>query len=165
VESHQGKVAAKPKIHDAAGAVRVGETVAGPLELPLADARVTQVRSDHAFSLVLDEEPPGRQWIVRVEGPFSLADGEHRTATFGENARPSAWGEAIDALLHATLVTGSVAPDGTLTLSFDRGQRMEVLPQEQWEAWQVTGPGEVLVVCGPGGQLSRWPTQHAQEAS
>jgi hypothetical protein len=164
VEGTVGARRAKPAIY-VAGVVRVGEVVAGSLDLSVVCARVTQCRSDHAFSLVLEEGDHGRHWVVRIEGPFSLRGSEHRTETFEAEAPASAWGPAIDALLNATLITAIAAADGALTLSFENGQRVEVSPQRQWEAWQVEGPDGVLVVCGPGGQLSRWPAQGAEASS
>jgi Family of unknown function (DUF6188) len=155
---------AKPTIYDSTGVVRVGETIAGPLELSLASARVTQCRSDYAFSLVLEEDAPARHWIVRIEGPFSLVGSDYRTETFGADGPPSAWGAAIDVLLHATLIAATVAPGGTLTLSFENGQQVEVRAHEQWEAWQVEGPDELRLVCGPGGELSRWAAQGTTES-
>jgi hypothetical protein len=41
--------------------------------------------------------------------------------------------------------------DGRLELAFTDGTLIEVAPHEQFEAWQVTGPGRIMVVCLPGG--------------
>jgi hypothetical protein len=143
-----------------ADGVRVGESIAGPLDLPLAKAAVTQCRVDRGFTLVLDElDAVGRVWTVRIDGPFRLADADkHRTA-FDDDARPSAWGPAIDAVLDATLIDAIVAADGGLSLRFDTGHQLGVPPQRAYEAWQVTGPDGFLAVCEPGGGVSRWPVQ------
>jgi hypothetical protein len=146
-----------PYIVSSDGSVRLGETVAGPLSVPLGGARVVQCQFDHAFSLVLDEDEPGRSWVVRVGAPFSVADTDGRMTSFVDDAAPSAWGPAVDALLHATVVDARVAANGTLTLQFREGPQLNAPPLTQWEAWQITGPDGVLVVCAPGGGISRWP--------
>jgi len=56
-----------------------------------------------------------------------------------------------------TLTRGTVDEDGTLRLIFDRGWTVDVPPNPHYEAWQIAGPGNALVVCGPdGGTLSVW---------
>jgi len=44
----------RPEMHDSKGDVRIGQTVAGPLQPPLEGGRVEQCRLDDAFSLMLD---------------------------------------------------------------------------------------------------------------
>jgi hypothetical protein len=145
----------RPAIHSSEG-VRLGETVAGPLELSLAQARMVQCRIDHALSLVLDGDQAARVWVVRIEGPFSIVGHDRPVESFGSDGPPSSWGPAIDVLLHAVVLAATVSADGTLTLQLEGGRAVKVPAMEQWEAWKVTGPGDALVVCGPDGQLSRW---------
>jgi hypothetical protein len=148
-----------PEIRDSEGNVRVGETVAGPFHLPLAGARVDQCALDHALTLVLDRS--GLVWTVRIEGTFHLTARGGSTQRFesGDDAPPSSWGPAVDALLHDDIAAASVKRDGTLELLFVGGWRVEVPPTDQWEAWQINGPAGELIVCEPGGQLSRWPAE------
>jgi len=148
-----------PRIISADG-VRVGEPIRGPFGLPLAKATVTQCRVDHAFSLLLDEvDAVARVWTVRIEGPFSIENGGKHKTVFDCEAPPSAWGPAIDALLHATLLDATVAEYGALSLRFETGDRLEATALPQYEAWQVSGPGGFLAVCEPGGRVSRWASQ------
>ena len=159
VVSERSKQPAGPRIMSADG-VRVGESIGGPLGLPLAKATVTQCRVDHAFSLLLDEvDAVARVWTVRIEGPFSLTNGDQHTTVFDGEAPPSAWGPAIDALLHETLLDATVTEAGTLSLRFETGYRLEATALHQYDAWQVSGPGGFLAVCEPGGRVSRWASQ------
>jgi len=60
-------------------------------------------------------------------------------------------------LYPGTLVHAFAAPGGTLTLDFANGARIEVPADQNYEAWQVNGPGSRLIVCEPGGDnLSIW---------
>jgi hypothetical protein len=140
------------------GKVRLGETVVEPFDVPLGGARVDQCAIDHALTLRLDES--GQLWTVRIEGAFRLIERDGSCDQFGsDNALASAYGPAIDKLLHATIAEASVARDGTLTFLFEEGRRVEIPLEDQWEAWQINGPAGELVVGGPGGEISRWPAE------
>jgi len=51
------------------------------------------------------------------------------------------------ASVHSALATA----DSELRLSFDEGDAIAVGPDPNYEAWEVTGPGQVKVVAMPGG--------------
>ncbi len=154
------RAGAQPELHDSGGNVRVGQTVAGPLGLPLAGARVDQCCLDHAFSLTFDLS--GRSWVLRIEGNFEIVQAGGATQQFGE-APPSAWGPAVDALLHQTVCDAGVAADGTLRFGFEGGYTVVVAPDIQHEAWQISGPEGELIVSGPGGGLAMWPSTSGHE--
>jgi len=124
--------------------------------VPLAGARVIQCRLDHAFSLVLDEDQPGRMWTVRIGAPFSLSQSGGPSLLFRDNAPPSAWAPAVDALLHADIADAEAAADGTLIVRLRNSSKLEAPPIARYEAWEIHGPEGIFAVCGPGGQLSRW---------
>lgn len=147
---------AVPTIRHSDGSVRTGETIAGPLPLPLKGGRVEQCCLDNALTLTL--EVSARSWSLRIETPFVLVPPAESSERFesSENAPPSAWGPAADVLLHNTIVDANVASDGTLELGFADGYRLHVSPSDQWEAWQFIGPSQEVIVCGPGGGLARW---------
>lgn len=147
----------RPFIRDAEGKTRQGETIDGPLSVPLGSGRVEQCRLDRAFSLAIDTS--GDWWVLRIEAPFVVAAPEGSSERFDSDGRPSAWGPAADLLLHNTVSDASVTAEGVLRLTFTDGTCLEIEPSQQWEAWQIEGPDERLIVCGPGGQLSRWPAQ------
>jgi hypothetical protein len=147
----------RPFIRDAQGSRRQGETIDGPLSVPIGSGRVEQCRLDNAFSLAI--EASGEWWLLRIEVPFVVASPEGTSERFGSDGRPSAWGPAADVLLHNTVADASVTAAGVLRLAFADGTRLDIEPTQQWEAWQLEGPAERLIVCGPGGQLSRWPAR------
>jgi hypothetical protein len=59
-----------------------------------------------------------------MAAPFSLAENGGRSTSFEDDDPPSAWGPAVDALLHATIVDAGVA-NGALTMRFREGATVE----------------------------------------
>jgi len=51
-----------------------------------------------------------------------------------------------------------VDADTTLLLAFADGTTITVRADPRYEAWQVNGPGDFLMVCVPGtsGELADW---------
>ena len=118
------------------------------LTLRLCD--LTWIVIDHRVSLRFDDA------VVTIEGPFVLRSGGGAVdldpgdrATLGP----------LLAVYPDTLTHGSVSSSGVLTLRFLSGATIEVPSSRNYEAWQVEGPGDYLVVCSPGseGALSVWP--------
>jgi len=90
-----------------------------------------------------------------IESPFILElDGNHHEL----DPRDRASLGPILALYPATLETAAVDDPATLTLRFASGASITVRQDPQYEAWQVNGPDNYLVVCTPGtsGDLAVW---------
>lgn len=58
-------------------------------------------------------------------------------------------------LFGATVNSAVAFKTGTLRLVLDHFL-LTVRADPQYEAWNVVGPGDMLVVCMPGGQLAVW---------
>lgn len=117
---------ARPSIREAAGNVRLGEAIVGPLPLPINQYRVEQCRLDNAFSLAVDGS--AQWWLLRIEGPFRVTWPDGTARRFESERQPSAWGPAIDVLLHMTVADANVSAEGTLEVTFVEGARLEVEP-------------------------------------
>lgn len=152
----ENRRASRSLVYNSEGIVSVGETISGPLPVPLAGARVVQCRLDHALTLVLDEDQPGRGWTIRLGAGFSLVASDGSRRSFDDDAPPSAWAPAVDVLLHAEVADAEAMADGTLIVRVHDGSKLEAPPIPEYEAWQIDGPEGLFAVCGPGGQLSRW---------
>jgi hypothetical protein len=59
------------------------------------------------------------------------------------------------ALFGATLSSAVAFKTGTLRLVLGHFQ-LTVRADPQYEAWNVAGPGDIRLICMPGGQLSIW---------
>ena len=90
-----------------------------------------------------------------TESPFVLNFGE---ATYNLDPGERAALGPVLALYPDTLEHAAVDGSATLMLWFTSGASITVKQDDRYEAWQVNGPGNYLVVCTPGtdGQLAVW---------
>jgi hypothetical protein len=140
---------AKPNIRRGTE-VRYGETegrgedvvIANDLLAPVVGQRLVQFRMGCGVHLEL-----GYDFEVTIETALSVADGDARWS--GEPLTAEAAGALLP--LNLRLVTSvKVDRDGKLTLGLGDAT-LSVLPHPMYEAWQVRGPGGMLIVCSPGG--------------
>jgi Family of unknown function (DUF6188) len=120
--------------------------------LPIGKGLVTQLRIDCAFTLLLDA------WIeIRIETPFTYGP-QGGAQRFEPSDAPSL--AALLGLHQAVVTSAELRKDGQLTVAFAGGAVLEVLPDERYEAFQVTGSlppvrrGFTFVAC-PGGGLAK----------
>ena len=127
--------------------------IRGKWLLPVGNGKVTQIRVDYAFTLVLES------WIsIRIETPFSYGP-----AGDARQFEPSdAAGLAPLLGLHqATVTSAEIRKDGRLTMAFADGGELVVPPDERYEAFTVTGSMPPVrrgfsFTALPGGGLSRF---------
>lgn len=121
---HHGHVSAPP---DDAGLIEAR----GSWLLPVGEGKVTQLRIDFAFTLVLES------WIeIRIETAFSYG-----AAGKARQFEPSDSGSLAPLLgLHqATVTSAEIGKEGRLTMAFADGSRLVVPPDQHYEAFTVTG--------------------------
>ena len=108
------------------------------------------VGTDFGYTVALDF---GGGYEVRVEVPFTLrVDGLDREIEPGRDTDAPAVAQ-----LSGQVVSLALADDsGGLRIEFAGGARLLAMPDSNFEAWTVAGPGGLKVVCGPGGELSVW---------
>jgi hypothetical protein len=116
--------------------------------LKLDPSDLTWIVIDHSIRLRFGDA------VVTIENDFVLRRG------FAEHVLDPGEREELGPLLALypdSLTAGSVDVDGTLHLTFLSGATIEVAACDQYEAWQVQGPGDYVVVCSPGtGELDVW---------
>lgn len=114
---------------------------------------VTQCRLDYAFTLVIADDPEG-SFEVRIEQPFVVtgSDGE---VTLDAEGDPQQMAPALR-VLRRTVEQAIAFKDGGLELTFDDGTVLRVAADEDYEAWNIAGPGGLRVVSMPGGELAIW---------
>jgi len=141
---------ARPSILGPGDGNRPGVSVPLHDDLPISvpEAELTFVRVDHQTGFQF-----GKTEVI-IESGFRLtADGREHDL---DPSDPGQLGPAL-ALYPGALVSACAAPGGTLTLDFASGARIEVPADQNYEAWQVNGPGTRLIVCSPRGRnLSVW---------
>jgi hypothetical protein len=116
--------------------------------LPLADREVTQCRLDSEFSLVFSE--PERADVVVRFGAFQLREPIGTEHSLDPQQAGDDLGPAL-ALLRQTVSRAVAWRDGRLQIDFTSGASLEVRPDPDYEAWEVSGPGAICLVCVPGG--------------
>jgi Family of unknown function (DUF6188) len=111
---------------------------------------VTMCNIDYAFTLVfwaLDQ--PGAE--LRVEMPFELSEPDGRRWQLDPERSRRDLGPAIDCFGKTVSQLFVDRQDGRLDLAFSDGTRLAVEPHPKFEAWGLTGPGTLKLVCMPGG--------------
>lgn len=142
---------AGPSISDSDGNVRRGEIVAAGLgfHFEVGELELNSIDVTHQVTLAFEGV------AVTIESPFSLTlDG----ATHHLDPEDRSHLDPLFVLYPNTLASLDADGDGTLTISFANGATITVVNDElPYEPWQVNGPGNARVVCGPsGGEVSVW---------
>jgi hypothetical protein len=124
--------------------------------LPYRGMQVDQICVSYQLSLVLDG---GAE--ITVEAPALLTVG----SVSAPDARPvelvpERQDVAAAMPLFGTRILSSVAfKSGSLRVVFDSGLHLSVEPDPAYEAWGVTGPLGMRIVCMPGGGLAGWTSR------
>ena len=114
------------------------------------EAVISAILIDFRISLtVLD-----RQEVVQVviETPFSvIEDGKD------DHCLDPSRAESLAPMLSAfntSVEYIKAGKDGVLQIAFASGGQVHAAPNEAYEAWQVSSPGNYLLTCEPGGRVS-----------
>ncbi|MGC4808478.1 DUF6188 family protein [Micromonospora sp. DT233] len=120
--------------------------------LPYRDMQVIQIRVSCQLTLVLD----GAQ--VELENEAVLTDGPLTAPGVVPVRLDPACQDVVPALsLFGAKIRSAVAfKTGALWLVFDTGAHLNVNPDPQYEAWNARGPGDLCLVCQPGGAIAVW---------
>jgi hypothetical protein len=115
----------------------------------LQGKRVTQLRIDHAFTLMGDDGS-----LVTIEADFLLKNkGEERLIKIS-NKDDLAYGLSI---LHST-ITNIEVKQSILYLQFRQHDsligELEVQPQFEYEAWHITLSNRKRYICMPSGEIA-----------
>lgn len=117
--------------------------------LKIAPRDLTYLRVNHQARLQFGETE------VVIESSFLLQAGDAELRL--DPGERGALGPFLG-LYPNTLVDASVDARATLRLCFGSGATVTVPSDPHYEAWEVSGPGNFLVVCVPGssGELAIW---------
>jgi uncharacterized protein DUF6188 len=92
---------------------------------------------------------------IRTGTPFLLSTpaGNFR---FQPDEEPEGNLDRLRELIGHTVTEATTDKSGTLHVAFDNNARLRIDPDTSYEAWTVSGPHGMLVVCMPGGELAIW---------
>jgi hypothetical protein len=101
--------------------------------------------------------------VARIESPFSLDLAGNRHEFSPGNGLQESF-QPMKELLQQTVTTAETGDSGALRLTFGNGAVISVEPDDEYEAWAVSGPGGFLVVSMPGGELATWGDRPVPES-
>ena len=119
--------------------------------LPVTDQQVTRWTFDYAeVGLLL-----ANGININISEPFFCVRSD------GAESRLDPEGEGIFLapilrLKGAHVKNGTAFKNGRLRVVFEDDSYIEVPPSQEFEAWNITGPGGLLIVSAPGGDLAIW---------
>ena len=120
--------------------------------LALERGRVEMIQIDFRLSLLVSDGPNDRCWL-RIETLSKFRTAEKQTLIVPE--RSATLAPALS-LFNVEVTAINIARVGHLEVTFGNGDRLEVAPDESYEAWQVecsTREGDMILVCPPGGDV------------
>ncbi|MDZ7886256.1 MAG: DUF6188 family protein [Mycobacterium sp.] len=120
------------------------------MDVGLTGKKLTSKHVEYTVGLQLSDD-----YFIRVESPFTLALADRTLMLSPEGDAASAF-EPLGQLVGQTISSSTVDRAGALTVVFERGELLHVEPDPSFEAWTVSGPKGLLIVCSPGGELSIW---------
>jgi hypothetical protein len=123
--------------------------------LPFRGLTVTQVPVDFAFGLNLDDRGAVRLSSTAILGWVDVVARPDKIELHPERQDVAAG----IALFNTTVLSAVAFKSGALRLVFDTGRKRSVTGDPSYEAWTASGPGGMLIVSLPGGDLAVWSSQ------
>ncbi|MGA5299544.1 DUF6188 family protein [Nucisporomicrobium flavum] len=118
------------------------------MDLPFVGQRIVGHESGYTTAIELSGG-----FEVRIESRMRLrVRGAEHDVEPGADAADG----LLDALAGGEVTLAAADAEGALRIELRDGSRVLALPDPQFEAWTVAGPGGFKVVCGPGGGLTLW---------
>jgi hypothetical protein len=127
----------------------------GIMELGLQGQAITEASLDYAVLLRTDVDSE-----IRIESALSVHSNTGTHHISPEDATEEDTGR-VAALAGATITTAVAEQDGTLRLAFSGDTRLDVGPNDTYEAWTIAGPHGRKIVCMPGGEIAVWAPDEA----
>ncbi|WP_143174208.1 DUF6188 family protein [Streptoalloteichus hindustanus] len=117
------------------------------------ELRITELRFDWAVTLVISGTTG--TYEVRLEREVRLGARHGEVRTIDPEGEPASLAPLLG-LLRAEVEEIRVFSDGRLRLAFPGGTVLEVRPDNDFEAWTLTGTSGLLFVAVPGGGVAVW---------
>jgi len=122
--------------------------------LPLQNRELTRCCVDYGFVLEFWEQESNV--TIRIGESFLVKVNQEEHELCAE--KQSLLGPALS-LLHETVESAIASKRGALILRFSNGNSLLVEASNNYEAWELHGPGGLHVISTPDGNLSIWQAQ------
>lgn len=124
--------------------------------IPMQGYVVTQCRIDYAFGIELWKSD--EFWFsIRISGNFICRVNDREYHLSAEHA-PTEISPALS-IIHKPVELAIAKKDGLLELAFSPDIQITVLPNPQYEAWELSGPKGLHLICTPGGNVAVWDAE------
>lgn len=125
------------------------------MDLGLDGKKLQSVLIENSLVMTFSDE-----FFALMASPLTLSrEGEAFTLTPDED--PAEAFAPIRQLVGLDVVESVADDSGALRMAFEDGSLIQVPADDQYEAWNVSGPRGALVVSMPGGELAIW-SAHAR---
>lgn len=114
---------------------------------------VTQLAIDYAIRIELwvsDEH----FFSILIEADFQFINQNNEEITVKPRTLEGIC--SVLMILHVRVNYAIIKKSGSLELIFTNGCQILVKPDYEFEPWNITGPGGLLFVCKPSGEVSIW---------
>lgn len=113
------------------------------------EGRVTRIQIDFRVGIDLSDEEGILS--IKIETPFNiLMNGVDNRIEPGECSTLA----PILCVFNASIEEIVILKSGELSIIFNNALSLNVVPDDEYEAWQISFPGRFLLVCSPGGNVS-----------
>lgn len=118
------------------------------MTIDLSGQTVTGTDTGYTVALTTDHG-----FEIRIESDYEIITA-HATSHHSPDPDDPCLAELTD--LTGAVITDARIAGGLLVITFTSGIVLRVQPDDNFEAWKVTGPNGLLIVCTPGGELATW---------
>lgn len=125
------------------------------MDLGLSGKKLQSVLTENSVVMKFQDDH-----FALMASPLTLSS-EDETFTLTPDEDPAEAFAPIRQLLGLDIIESIADDSGALRMAFEDGSLIHVPADDQYEAWNVSGPRGALVVSMPGGELAIW-SAHAK---
>ncbi|MGI5170042.1 DUF6188 family protein [Spirillospora sp. CA-253888] len=120
------------------------------MDLTLQGRTVVRVCFDAAVTILTADT-----YELRLETPAVITTADGGRIPF-DPEKPGTAAATLVSLFGQEISRFAMAEAGDLSITFTNGMGLATAADADYEAWTLTGPGGLLVVCRPGGGTAVW---------
>ena len=120
------------------------------MNINLAGKTLAAANVEYTVGLQLSDD-----YFIRIESPFEIVSpGSVIKLSPEDDAAPNF--DPLIKLVGQRIIEAEISDKGTLKVHFENSVSLSVEADPEYEAWTVTGPAGLIIVCLAGGELSVW---------
>ena len=128
--------------------------------LPVSGGEIFRIGFDSG--LVLYINAPTAVYELAFAGPFTLEQEPNQRTVLRPSTMLAEDLKTFVDLVGVHVNAGVASESGRLELDLDNESRIVIDPAEEFDAWELRGSDELVVVCTSGGELLVWGSLNEQ---